>query len=52
MTKVASAVLIMREADAPSWTSDMDLGLTAWTEQYIQWLTTAQIAIQESVAAK
>lgn len=52
MTKVASAVLIMREANAPSWTSDTDLGLAAWTEQYIQWLTSAPIAIQESVATK
>ncbi|GJE86341.1 alginate lyase family protein [Phanerochaete sordida] len=50
MVKIVSAVLLLRETQAPKWTSDIDAGLTAWAQQYVQWLTTADIAKQERAA--
>lgn len=52
MSKVTSAVLIMRQGQAAEWTPDLDLNLTLWATEYIQWLTTSQIAIEESEATK
>ncbi|KAH9851065.1 chondroitin AC/alginate lyase [Lenzites betulinus] len=50
MTKLVSGVLILREGKAAEWTSEIDTGLTNWTNSYIDWLTTAQIALQEEAA--
>lgn len=52
MTKVASAVLILREGNATEWTSELDAGFDAWLAEYIKWLTTAQLAVEESKATK
>ena len=52
MTKIVSAVLLLREAKAPLWTADIDTAFTSWAQQYIQWLTTAEIALEERKAAK
>ncbi|KAI8989056.1 chondroitin AC/alginate lyase [Trametes punicea] len=50
MTKLVSGVLILREGKAAEWTSDIDTQLTNWTHSYIDWLTTAKIALEEASA--
>lgn len=50
MAKIVSGVLLLRQGKASTWTSDVDAGLTAWAGEYIQWLTTADIALQEKAA--
>lgn len=52
MAKVASGVLILRLGKAPEWTSDIDSAFVEWNKQYTQWLTTAQIALEEKAATK
>ena len=52
MTKVASAILILREGNATDWTPDLDNQMVSWVQEYIQWLETANQAIQESDATK
>ena len=52
MTKIVNAILILRKAGSSAWTTDLDNQMVAWTKQYITWLTTADIAVQESKATK
>lgn len=52
MTKIVSAILILREGNSPDWTSTLDTQMTNWTNRYINWLTTADLALQEASAAK
>ncbi|KAF9473986.1 chondroitin AC/alginate lyase [Pholiota conissans] len=50
MAKVTSAILILRKGGSTQWTSDLDNQLIAWTKEYITWLETAEIAIEEALA--
>ncbi|KAI0265333.1 alginate lyase-domain-containing protein [Gloeopeniophorella convolvens] len=50
MAKVATAVLVLRQGKAPEWNSTVDSGLVSWTNQYIQWLTTSSIALDEAAS--
>ncbi|CAE6452121.1 unnamed protein product [Rhizoctonia solani] len=50
MTKLTSAVLLLRKAKAPEWTQALDDGLNAWVKQYIVWLTTNALALEEKAA--
>ncbi|KAI0363966.1 chondroitin AC/alginate lyase [Pilatotrama ljubarskyi] len=50
MSKLVSGVLVLREGKAAEWTSDLDAQLTNWTTSYINWLTTAKIALEEEAA--
>lgn len=52
MSKLVSGILILRQGNAAEWTSDLDSSLVSWTKEYITWLTTADIAIQEKEATK
>lgn len=52
MSKIVSAVLALREGKAQGWTNGIDAALVAWTKEYIQWLTTAGIALEEKAATK
>lgn len=52
MTKIVSGVLLLRQAKPSPWSSDVDAGLTSWAKEYIQWLTTTDIALQERKAQK
>ena len=52
MAKLASGVLVLRLGKAPEWTSDIDNGLVEWAKQYTQWLTSAEIALEEKAATK
>lgn len=52
MAKIASAILILREAKSVYWTSELDKGMISWTKSYIAWVTTNSIAHEEQVSAK
>lgn len=52
MTKVVNGILILRKTNSSAWPGDMDSGMNTWVQQYIAWLETAQIAIEEQSAAK
>ncbi|EJD00425.1 chondroitin AC/alginate lyase, partial [Fomitiporia mediterranea MF3/22] len=38
MVKVVNAVQIMREANAPAWTSALDTQMVNWASQYVKWM--------------
>ncbi|GJJ10861.1 hypothetical protein Clacol_005089 [Clathrus columnatus] len=50
ITKIVSSILIMRMENNTDWTDDMHNQFVSWSNQYVQWLETAKIAIQESEA--
>ncbi|KAI0795475.1 chondroitin AC/alginate lyase [Abortiporus biennis] len=50
MAKVVSAVLILRDRQSANWPSDVDGQLNEWAKTYIQWLQTADIALEEAAA--
>lgn len=52
MTKITSAILILRKGKSAAWTADLDNQMIDWTRQYINWLETAATAMKESKAAK
>lgn len=52
MSKLVSGILVMRKGQAAEWTSDLDNGLNAWVKQYITWLTTDKMALEEKAATK
>jgi len=52
MAKVASGVVIMRDGNADGWNSTLDANLQSWVKEYIQWITTNMIALQEKASAK
>ncbi len=52
MTKVVNGILILRGSKASSWTSDLDRQMVGWTEQYIAWLQSAPIALEEAAVEK
>jgi hypothetical protein len=52
MAKLVSGVLMLRNGTASAWTSELDSRLKAWVKEYIGWLTTANLALQEKAATK
>lgn len=50
MAKIASGILILRLANSSDWTSELDTQMTNWTTQYISWLQTNPIALEEAAA--
>jgi len=50
MAKITSGILILRLANSSDWTSELDTQMTNWTTQYINWLQTNTIALQEKAA--
>ncbi|KAJ8456365.1 hypothetical protein ONZ45_g18747 [Pleurotus djamor] len=48
MTKITSAILMLRKGNCPDWTPELDEGMNAWTRQYIGWLETADLAMEEA----
>lgn len=50
MTKVVSAVILLRTLASPSWTQQLDSAMKDWCTQYVQWLTTSPIALGEKAA--
>lgn len=52
MTKVVNGIMILRGSQASQWTSDLDARMVEWTREYITWLQTAPIAVEEAAAEK
>ena len=50
MSKLVSGVLLLRQGQAPEWTATLDDGLNAWVKEYITWLTTNSLALEEKAA--
>ncbi|KAG8908744.1 hypothetical protein FRB99_002982 [Tulasnella sp. 403] len=50
ITKVTSAILVLKAMGAPMWTPAFDAAMNTWTTQYVNWLQTAEIALQEKAA--
>lgn len=52
MTKIASAILILRKGQNTDWTADIDAGMVSWCREYIRWLETSELALEEAAAPK
>lgn len=52
MAKIASGILILRKGGNTDWTTDLDNQMNAWSKEFITWLETAQIALEEGHADK
>ena len=52
MAKVTSAILLLRKGGSKAWTKDLDDRMISWSNDYIEWMETADIAIEEANAAK
>jgi hypothetical protein len=52
MTKIVSGIIILRKTNSSAWPSDIDTGMNNWVTQYVTWLETAEIALEEKSALK
>jgi len=52
MAKVTTGILVLRKGKSTLWTTDLDNQMIAWTREYITWLETAEIAIEERDSTK
>jgi hypothetical protein len=52
MAKVTSAILFLRKGGSTAWTKDLDKKMISWSKDYINWLETADIALDEAAANK
>ncbi|CAA7263300.1 unnamed protein product [Cyclocybe aegerita] len=50
MAKITSAILLLRKGGSTVWTSELDSQMIAWAREYIQWMETAEISIEEREA--
>ncbi|KAL1412219.1 hypothetical protein Q8F55_003230 [Vanrija albida] len=50
MAKIASAVILLREGNAEGWNSTFDGQLQDWVKEYVSWITTEKIALEEKDA--
>lgn len=52
MAKVVTGIMVLRARKAPEWTADLDNKMIGWTKEYVTWLQTASIAIEEAQSTK
>lgn len=52
MTKISSAIMILRKVPASAWTKDLDDKMNQWLSQYINWLETSPLALGEKTSTK
>ncbi|KAG6810901.1 hypothetical protein H0H92_009894 [Tricholoma furcatifolium] len=50
MTKIVTGIEILRKTNCSDWTSDLDNQMNSWTTQYIAWLESAPISLEEEAA--
>ncbi|KAG8908781.1 hypothetical protein FRB99_003019 [Tulasnella sp. 403] len=50
ITKIVSGILVLRAMGAAAWTPELDTGMKNWTNQYLNWLQTNPIALEEKAA--
>ncbi|KAG8997615.1 hypothetical protein FRB94_007576 [Tulasnella sp. JGI-2019a] len=48
--KIVSAIQVMRDAKAPAWTASRDSAMVAWATQYLEWLLTNPLSLEEKQA--
>jgi hypothetical protein len=51
MTKIVTGILILRQGDSTDWTTELDERMNAWSRQYITWLETSPLALDEGDSA-
>ncbi|KAG8872922.1 hypothetical protein FRB97_007262 [Tulasnella sp. 331] len=51
MTKIVSAIQVLRGAKASSWTSARDGAMNAWASSYVSWLLSSPISLAERATA-
>ncbi|KAJ7241668.1 chondroitin AC/alginate lyase [Mycena haematopus] len=47
MVKVVSGILILRQRNCTDWTEALDTQMIAWTNQYLTWLETNKLGVDE-----
>ena len=52
MAKVATGILTLRQGNSPDWTDELDTQMKNWTQAYVQWMETSNIALQEGWSTK
>ena len=52
MAKVTTGILVLRKGKSTLWTTELDNQMISWAKEYITWLETAKIAIEERDATK
>ncbi|KAG6886509.1 hypothetical protein C0992_003661 [Termitomyces sp. T32_za158] len=52
MAKIVTGIEILRKMNCTDWTSDLDIKMNAWTTEYIKWLESASISLEEEAAPK
>ena len=52
MAKITSAILILRKGGSKAWTKDLDDRMISWSNDYMEWIENADIAIEEANAEK
>ncbi|KAF8064896.1 chondroitin AC/alginate lyase [Lyophyllum atratum] len=50
MAKIVSAIMILRKKNCTDWTPELDNQMNAWNTEYITWLETAPISLEEGRA--
>lgn len=50
MAKIASGILMFREGNAEGWNSTFDGQMQDWVKDYIGWITTNKVALEEKAA--
>ncbi|KAG5635945.1 hypothetical protein H0H81_009594 [Sphagnurus paluster] len=50
MAKIVSGIMILRKKKCTDWTDDLDGQMNAWAREYITWLETAPISLEEGDA--
>ncbi|KAF8521779.1 chondroitin AC/alginate lyase [Hysterangium stoloniferum] len=48
--KITIGIMILRQGKSPDWTTDLDDQMNAWANEYITWLETSAIAVEEGLA--
>ena len=53
MAKVTFAILLLRKkGGSKAWTKDLDDRMISWSNDYMEWIENADIAIEEANAEK
>jgi hypothetical protein len=52
MAKICAGVELLRQGNAEGWNSTFDASLQGWVTQYISWITTDSIAVEEKKSTK
>ncbi|KAG6872196.1 hypothetical protein C0995_012088 [Termitomyces sp. Mi166 len=50
MAKIVTGIEIFRKTNCTDWTSDLDNQMNSWTNEYITWLESASISLEEEAA--